>query len=202
MSDTVLVPGGRDVRATLDGPDGAARVVVACPPHPQYGGRRTDRRLRAVSDALADAGVACLRFDYGPWDEGRGERADARTAVGWAAERYDRVGLFGFSFGGSMALLAGRDRTADLGAVVALAPAAGVGTADVPAAVSDLVTAGVPVGIVYGERDETADWQPVVERARDLDCPVVGLGADHFFVGQGEKAASAVVDLLGPLVER
>jgi len=201
VSDTVVVPGGRDVRGRLDGPDDATRVVVACPPHPQHGGRRTDRRLRAVSDALAEAGVACLRFDYGPWDEGRGERADARDAVDWAAERYDRVGLFGFSFGGSMALLAGSDRTAALGAVVALAPAARVGSPNVPAAVSDLVATDVPVGVVYGERDDTADWRPVVERARDLDCSVVGLSADHFFVGQGEKAAAAVVDLLGPVVE-
>ncbi len=201
VTDTVLVPGGRDVRGRLDGPDDAPAAVVACPPHPQHGGRRTDRRLRAVSDALVDEGVACLRFDYGPWDEGRGERADARNAVDWAAERFDRVGLFGFSFGGSMALLAASDRTDALAAVAALAPAAQVGAADVPDALADVAAAGVPVGVVYGERDTTADWEPVVERARDLDRPAVGLGADHFFVGQGEKAAAAVVDLLGPVVE-
>ena len=72
MSETVLIPGGRDVRATLDvaGSDGESggdaaeddgasvdetaseAVVVACPPHPQHGGNRGDGRLVAVSDAL------------------------------------------------------------------------------------------------------------------------------------------------------
>ncbi len=109
MTD-VLVPGGRDVRATLDragdvdSTEGVAAsadaCVVACPPHPQHRGHRGDERLRAVSAALTGGGVDCLRFDYGDWDEGYGERADARNAVAWARDRYDRVGLFGFSFGG------------------------------------------------------------------------------------------------------
>ncbi|RDZ92988.1 alpha/beta hydrolase, partial [Haloferax sp. Atlit-6N] len=88
MTETILVPGGRDVRATLDRARGdgaddtddrATRsdaVVVACPPHPQHQGHRGDGRLVAVSDALTARGVDCLRFDYGAWDEGYGERAD------------------------------------------------------------------------------------------------------------------------------
>jgi len=201
VTDTVLLPGGRDVRGTLDGPEDAPAAIVACPPHPEHGGRRTDRRLRAVSDRLAAENVACLRFDYGEWDEGRGERADARAGVRWATDRYDRVGLFGFSFGGSMALLAGADCAADLAAVVALAPAAQVGQADVPAALEDAVDAAVPVGVVYGTRDTTADWEPVVERARDLGCPTVEIEGDHFFVGQHESVAESVVGLFDPVVE-
>jgi len=77
VSDTVLIPGGRDVRATLDtaASDGsrADAVVVACPPHPQQRGHRGDERLAAVSEAPADRGIDCLRFDYGDWDEGYGE---------------------------------------------------------------------------------------------------------------------------------
>ena len=122
MSDTVLIPGGRDVRATRDtaASDGAGgesdeaeraeSVVVACPPHPQQRGHRGDERLLAASDALTDRGVDCLRFDYGDWDEGYGETTDADAAVGWARDRYDRVGLFGFSFGGTVALVAAASR--------------------------------------------------------------------------------------------
>jgi alpha/beta superfamily hydrolase len=218
MSETVLVPGGRDVRATLDAPEADA-CVVACPPHPQMGGKRTDARLQAVSDALSPD-VACLRFDYGPWDEGYGELADARNAVAWARGEYQTVALFGFSFGGCVSLLAaaresrgastasaterpsGSEATRESrggtppAAVAALAPASRL--AEDLDATAELADVACPVGIVYGERDDTADWEPVVQRARELDAHVVGMSADHFFVGQAEKAASQVAHFLRP----
>jgi alpha/beta superfamily hydrolase len=202
MSEDVLVPGGRDVRGTLDTADGEATAcVVACPPHPQYGGKRTDARLRALSDALTSEGVACLRFDYGDWDEGRGERTDVRQACRWARDRFgdDRVGLFGYSFGGAVALLAAAADGADgrnLQAVVALAPGAGItGGVErpVPEALGDIAA---PVRIVYGSRDTTANWEPVVERARELGLDCVEMSADHHFVGQADKAAGHAADFL------
>jgi alpha/beta superfamily hydrolase len=204
MSEDVLVPGGRDVRGTLDTPDGEATAcVVACPPHPQYGGKRTDARLRALSDALTSEGVACLRFDYGDWDEGRGERTDVQQACRWARARFgdDRVGLFGYSFGGAVALLAASADAADgrdLQAVVALAPGAGItGGVErpVPEALADIAA---PVRIVYGSRDTTANWEPVVERARGLGLDVVEMSADHHFVGQADKAAGHAAEFLLP----
>ncbi|MFC7325245.1 CocE/NonD family hydrolase [Halorubrum rutilum] len=205
MSDTVLVPGGRDVRATLDAAasDGAGSdrddpradaVVVACPPHPQQRGHRGDERLRAVSDALTDRGIDCLRFDYGDWDEGYGESTDADNAVGWAAERYDRVGLFGFSFGATVALVAAASRPG-LAGVCALAPTARL-TPDVDAvaALGDLVGMGVPTLIAYATRDSTADWAPVAERAEELGIETAAFESDHFLVGRageaGERAAA------------
>ncbi|ELZ66947.1 hypothetical protein C457_12959 [Haloferax prahovense DSM 18310] len=205
MTETILVPGGRDVRATLDraredGADGtndpATRsdaVVVACPPHPQHQGHRGDGRLVAVSDALTARGVDCLRFDYGAWDEGYGERADTLRAVEWAAERYDRMGLFGFSFGGAMALLAAAEGAA-VDAVSALGPAGRL--ADDLDAIAAFDRIPVPVQVVYGTRDDIADWEPVVERAREYHQPVVEFAADHFFVGQEAKVAAAVADFL------
>jgi len=223
------IPGGRDVRASLDRAGGGTGVgvpepdrgtatgacVVACPPHPQHGGRRGDERLRAVSGALGDRGIDCLRFDYGGWDGGRGERADALAALGWAADRYRRVGLFGYSFGGAVALLAAarhgshgshshgshdshdsRDR-GGLAAVSALAPAAQLAGGDLDA-VAALGSVEAPVQVVYGRRDTTADWEPVVERARGLGHAVVALSADHFVVGQAEAVAGRVCGFLGP----
>jgi hypothetical protein len=195
--DTVFVPGGRDGRATLDDPGNADGCVVACPPHPEMGGRRTDRRLRAVSDALADRGVACLRFDYGPWDEGEGERTDARNALGWARDHYDAVGLFGYSFGGAVALLAAAAESAEgtpPAGVSALAPAARLGTGlDASAAVGSI---DCPLQVVYGERDTAADWEPVVERARETGAEVVEVSADHHFVGQDAKVGGLVAEFL------
>ena len=190
----VVLPGGRNARGTLDTPDENAdgdpeRVVVACPPHPQDGGTRSDQRLVAVSDALGERGIACLRFDYGTWDEGRGEREDAKNAVRWATERYERVGLFGFSFGATMALCAAPDLDG-LWAVCALAPDRGRDGVDAVAALDGIDS---PVKILYAERDTTADWEPVVEHARDREIDVEGLPADHFFLGQAEKVADRVV---------
>lgn len=194
----VVVPGGRDVRGTLDHPDDTSdestdseleQIVVACPPHPQDGGTRSDRRLVAVSDALGERGVACLRFDYGEWDEGRGEQADVKNAVRWARERADSVGLFGFSFGATMALCAAAEIDG-LRAVSALAPDRGREGADAVAALDGI---DCPAQVLYAERDTTADWKPVVDRARELDLTVTALSADHFFVGQAEKVAAEVV---------
>ncbi|WP_224448874.1 alpha/beta hydrolase [Haloprofundus salilacus] len=202
-SETVLIPGGRDVRGTLDessdndeNDEPFDHVVVACPPHPQHRGHRGDERLVAVADALTEAGVDCLRFDYGAWDEGRGERTDALNALDWAAERYDSVALFGFSFGGAIALLAAaaaRD-TVDPVAVSALAPAARL-PADLDAAAA-LYEIRAPVQVVYATRDRTAEWEPVVDGARELDCEVVGMEADHFFIGQSAKVAETVGEFL------
>jgi alpha/beta superfamily hydrolase len=191
MNTRLSIPGPRSLAATLDERDGDS-VVVACPPHPQMRGDRHDSRLTAVSDALADDDIDCFRFDYGPWDEGRGERRDVRQALSWARERYERVGLFGFSFGGGMALLASvPDETAPVPDVVSvLAPAAQVTEGD---EVTDALAAiACPVQILYGERDETAVWEPLVKRAEALGYDVEGLPADHFFVGQQQKVAAAV----------
>jgi len=196
MDDSRVLPGGRDVRATLDG-DGARSIVVACPPHPQYGGDRRDSRLRAVSDALRERAIDCLRIDYGAWDEGHGERADTLTALEWAAEHYDRVGLFGYSFGGTVALLAAAAAPDDVApaAVSALAPVSRLSDdLDAVAALDDV--AG-PLQIVYGERDDTAEWEPVVERARERGARVESLPADHFFVAQQDRIGEVVAAFLG-----
>ncbi|MGM0590089.1 MAG: alpha/beta hydrolase [Halobacteriota archaeon] len=215
--ELVLIPGGRDVRGTLDFADcDASAAVVACPPHPRYGGSRSDSRIIAVSAALADRGVDCLRFDYGDWDEGRGERTDAERAVRWAVSRYDCVGLFGYSFGAGIALLAaagasvstgnGDDTTPStedappqtddttLAAVSVLAPLSHVGTDSEVTSALDAIDA--PVQVVYGERDDTVDWQPVAERARALGHDVVGYPSDHFFVGQGGAVGEVVAAFL------
>ena len=204
MSETVLIPGGRDVRATLDtaASDGsrADAVVVACPPHPQQRGHRGDERLTAASDALTERGVDCLRFDYGDWDEGYGESTDADGAVGWAAERYERVGLFGFSFGATVALVTAASRPG-LAGVCALAPTARLNTdVDAVAALDDVVELGVPARILYATRDSTVDWEPVVERAAELGIGTAAFESDHFFVGRSGEVGDAVAEFLAPLL--
>ncbi|MFB6151411.1 MAG: alpha/beta hydrolase [Haloarculaceae archaeon] len=189
----VALPGAREVRGTRDGPDDADPCVVACPPHPEMGGTRADPRLRAVGEALAERGVACLRFDYGDWDEGVGERADAHTALDWAGERHDRVALLGYSFGGAVALATAAERD-DLRAVATLAPAAGL--PDGTDSVASLDATNAPVLVVYGERDRTVDWEPVVERARAAGHTVRGVPSGHGFAGQRGRVADSAASFL------
>ncbi|QSG15907.1 alpha/beta hydrolase [Halapricum desulfuricans] len=196
MADRVPIPGGRDVRATLDGPADAPALVVACPPHPQMGGSRTDSRLTAVADTLATRSIATLRFDYGTWDEGYGEVSDAVAACRWARERYDRVGLFGYSFGGGVAILAAPEAKPD--ALSALAPAATIGDRDVAAAVADVV---VPMQVLVGDRDETVAWRSVFEAARERSATVECVDGDHFFVGQRDRIARTVASWLASELE-
>lgn len=186
MTDVVL-PDGRDARGTLDGDFDT--VVVACPPHPQHRGHRGDPRLKAVSDALGSRGIACLRFDYGEWDEGYGEREDTRNAIRWATEEFDSVGVFGYSFGGAMAILACASAEKPLSGVSALAPAAQVSDLDVVGAVEDI---DCPLQVIYGTRDSTAEWEPIVEAARERDATVEELSADHFFLGKHEGIGESV----------
>jgi alpha/beta superfamily hydrolase len=190
--ERVHLPGGRDVRASLDTDadtdTDAEALVVACPPHPQHGGSRHDARLGAVSDALP-RWIDCLRVGYGPWDEGRGERTDVRTAGEWAADRYDRVGLFGYSFGGGVALLTAAE-TPTVVAAAALAPVSELEDgSDVIAAVP---RTDAPLWVGYGTRDTTVDAAAVAEAVTDGGT-VERLPADHFFVGQerdvGERVA-------------
>lgn len=196
MSDeTILIPDGRRVEATLKEPeDGARTCVVACPPHPQLGGHRGDRRLVAVADFLTDRGIAVLRFDYGEWDDGRGEREDALNALRWAAERYERVGLFGFSFGGTMAALAAAESQVPLCGVALLGPAAQV-REDVDA-LDILRRTEAPVHLVYGTRDTTAEWKPFLDAAEPAGASTTAIEGDHFFVGQSTTVASAVGEFL------
>lgn len=192
----VVLPGSRDVRASLDGPDDADACVVACPPHPQHGGSRSDGRLKAVADALAERGIVCLRFDYGPWDEGCGESTDARAALRWSVDRYDHVGLFGYSFGATVALAVAADPPPAVGAlcaVSALAPPASIDALDSLAAVQEIEA---PLQVLHGERDQTVDWEPVVDAARGFGADVLALSGDHFFVGSEARIGEAVADFL------
>lgn len=198
-TETLPIPGTRRVEASLDTPEGVDPesmqvCIIACPPHPEFGGHRGDPRLRAVSDALRRRGIATCRFDYAAWDEGYGEREDARNTIRWVAERADRVGCFGYSFGGAIATLATATVDNAVGVLSVLAPVSRLG--DDLDAVQALETVECPVQVVYGERDDTADWKPLVEAARKRGDTVVGLAADHHFVGQHDLVCDTIVPFI------
>lgn len=188
MADVREIPGDRPVRAALDDADGNV-LVVACPPHPQYGGSRRDSRLRAVGNALNDDGVDCLRLDYGPWDGGVGEREDVVNALDWGAERYDAVGLFGYSFGAGVALRAAGKWTALCAVSVLAPPATSVDEGDAAEAVGAIPVA---LQVIAGEQDTTVDWEAVLDAAAEGGAVTETVPADHFFGGQTDRIAASV----------
>jgi len=211
VSNTVVIPGGRDVRATRDTANDTATpetLVVACPPHPLQGGSRHDRRLQAIAESVTEAGADCLRIDYGAYDAGRGECVDVERAVEWAGARAGCVGLVGYSFGATVALCAAaRDATDTpvVDGVIALAPPSRLPIA----AGTDNTRAGAAVpapgadGHSIDER-EHAEWSAVaaLSTLAGSDCTVdVVYGTRDSTVETGpvveaaRSAGSTVVDV-------
>jgi uncharacterized protein len=180
--------------------------AVLCHPHPQFGGTMRSIVIGALFEALPATGMTCLRFNFrgvegsdGRFDEGRGEREDARAAVGTLAARLGPSAplvLVGWSFGADVALSVREPRLAGW---VAVAPPlrfvdgdAGVG-AD-----------GRPKLVALAEHDEfraPADAQAVVSAWAATEVAVVG-GASHFFVGRTDALVAVVrrfMDRLRPV---
>ena len=173
--------------------------AVVCHPHPLYGGDMDNPVVLAAVDALARAGFATLRFDFGGVGRSQGEHGggpdEVRDVLATVAELRARLGsdaplvLAGYSFGAWAASTAAVDLP-DVAHVVAIAP---------PLAFGDwafLRTLRAPVTAIVGDRDQYCD----VGRLRSLrkGMPVHVLrGADHFLAGRDDEIGAAVAAALG-----
>jgi hypothetical protein len=193
----------RRLEAVLHPAAGTVRAgVVVCHPHPQYGGDMENAVVLAVTAALARAGVAALRFNFGgvgrsegAWDDGRAEQCDVGAAEAALTAHLPvgvPSGVVGYSFGAWVGARAatGLPRVAH---VVAIAP---------PLAFFDwgfVERLRPPLTVVVGDRDQYCS-RDALERlaasAPRLRTTVIA-GADHFFVGVEDAVARAVVDALG-----
>jgi hypothetical protein len=192
-----LRSGALAIDGRLAVPAGATRAAVVCHPHPQYGGAMDNPVVVAVTDHLARAGIAALRFDFrgvgrseGAYGGGVGEAEDARAAVAFVRERtgLGSVTLAGYSFGALVALLAGHDDPGvDRLAAIAL-----------PATMFDtgfLAACTKPRLFLLGDRDQYCPY-PALERVvaalpepKTLRCLH---GADHFLSGYEDEIANQV----------
>ncbi len=88
------------------------KAALILHPHPLYGGSREDRVVRHIDRILLDRDYVTMRFDFrgakSPHDyQGipgaiQDARAAARTLLGETQQK--RIGILGYSFGGSVAL--------------------------------------------------------------------------------------------------
>jgi alpha/beta superfamily hydrolase len=191
-------PAGR-LEAILMNPASAPVAgAVVCHAHPLHGGMMHFKVVFRAAKALQSAGVAVLRFNFrgvgrsqGNFDEGRGERDDARAALDEMERRFGGLPLVlgGFSFGGVVALHVGGDDARVRALVVVGYPATFL---DEPA---PLDGGGKPRLFVQGEDDRFGSGDALrsmlepFPRRRTL---VVIRAANHFFDGRLDELQGAV----------
>jgi alpha/beta superfamily hydrolase len=189
------------LEALLKEPDGPPRgAAVVCHPHPLHGGTMHTKAVYRSAQALNDAGLVTLRFNFrgvgtstGSHDEGVGEREDVAAAIDWLDERYPHVPLVvgGFSFGSMVGLSVGAEDER----IVALL---GLG---LPVGLGDrydfgyLAGADKPVLVVQGELDEFGSGETVASVLGPLGDHITIVripGTDHYFQGRLEDLRAAV----------
>ena len=175
--------------------------VVMCHPHPLMGGNMDNNVVTAVTFALADAGIASLRFNFrgvgnsgGEHAKGAKEHQETLTALdflGALPELDDRrLGLAGYSFG--TRVICGHRKLCRRPRAVALVAPSLEAITDSP-----LQTADKPRLIVTGDRDHLANAAGAPEQLARFNPPAeyhLVPGADHFWVGQERQMAEIVVN--------
>ena len=171
-------------------------AAVICHPHPLFGGDMHNSVVAAVCQALVEADIAALRFNFrgvgrslGRFGDGVGERADAIAALAHLRqiEGVDpaKVSIVGYSFGAAVALVAADEQMA---AVVAIStPTFGRGIPE--------LSIRCPTLLVSGDRDDVAPPGQLTALAEMIgpQCQVALVrDADHFWWGHEEKVAQAV----------
>jgi alpha/beta superfamily hydrolase len=188
------------LEAALKEPDEPLRgAAVVCHPHPVYGGTMHTKAVYRAAQALNDAGLVALRFNFrgvgtstGSFDDGIGEEQDLAAALDWLEARYPSLPLVtgGHSFGSRVALAVGaRD-----GRVVALF---GLG---LPVDKSEydyafLAEADKPVLVVQGELDEFGSGARVAREIHPLGPHITLVripGSDHFFTDRLDELRDTV----------
>jgi len=182
-------------------PDGAGPfpAVIACHPHPLYGGSMDNNVVDAVCEALVQASIAAFKFNFrgvgrsqGRYDEGRGEGEDAKSAIKYvsALKEIDatHIGLCGYSAGAAFSLPACCD-DGRIAAIAAIAP---------PLAMFDfscIANCNKPLLLVSGSYDDFTPAERFIDFCKNLgDTAEHELieGADHFWGGYEPTLAERV----------
>ena len=191
------------VVATPDKVDPPVPGVAICHPHPLRGGSMDNNVVLAVSFALAEAGIASIRFNFrgvgnsqGQHTEGELEHEEAMAAVqflrDWEGVDGSRIGLAGYSFG--TGVIMGSSDLQEQGSAFAL-----ISPSYERLKLTHLKTSPRPTFIISGDRDRLIDAPELPGLlqafAGHVSCEFVA-GADHFWHGQEDIMSRQVVDFL------
>ena len=171
-------------------------AVIACHPHPLYGGEMDNGVLLEVCAALGEKAIASLRFNFrgagssgGSYDEGRGEQDDVTAALDYLATLKEidsrKIGLVGYSFGGMVAdAVATKDkRVKQLALISPVLGAAGW---------EHLKQYSQPKLILIGDADTTIVFRPFQRFFGEARQYQMIAGADHFWSGFEEQISDKI----------
>jgi hypothetical protein len=188
------------LEALLKDPEGVAHgAAVVCHPHPLHGGTMHTKAVYRAAQALNEAGLMALRFNFrgvgastGSYEEGIGEREDVVAALDWLEDRYPQLPLVcgGFSFGSLVGLGVGvQDERVD--GLLGL----GLPVRNLDYDFGFLAETAKPVLVVQGEEDELGSGEDVADVLSDLGSHITLVripGADHYFTGRLDELREAV----------
>jgi alpha/beta superfamily hydrolase len=198
----ITIPGaGISLEGVWHFPEGRGLfpAVVVCHPHPLYGGNMSNNIVFNICQALAQASIAALRFNFrgvgksgGEFGGGIAEQEDVRAALSSVLSTPDidpkRIGLAGYSFGTSAIVpVAVQDERVKLVALVSPALS--------DSGWEQLKTYNKPKFLITGDSDlvipERYFRQQVKDMAEPRECQVIP-GADHFWEGFEAEVALKV----------
>ncbi|MHA1246661.1 MAG: alpha/beta hydrolase [Candidatus Thorarchaeota archaeon] len=178
-------------------------------PHPLYGGTMDDVVTLSIERCLLRLGVATMRFNFrgavsAPTYRGVAGAIDdalAAESVLRSQTAIERVGIVGYSFGGSVALHVAALRSPEFLCTVSA-------SYDIAAEVGDvaerLASLQCPVLMIHGSADSVVPVEDL-DRIRSFIqsgsvAPVVVEGAGHFYHHGLHNLEAAVTDFVSRLV--
>lgn len=175
--------------------------AVLCHPHPLYGGDMRNNVVSALAEALQQAGIGTLRFNFrgvgssgGEHGGGEAEGEDVKAAVTYLLSRQtvSTVVVAGYSFGSMVGLRAG---AADQRVHQLIGVALPLGFGDP----SFLQTVAKPKLLISGDHDDYSPLPGLQSLFAKLPEPktlVTVNGTDHFFWGKEGEVGKAAVEFL------
>ncbi|MBN9332687.1 alpha/beta fold hydrolase, partial [Devosia sp.] len=137
VEDITVMNGARAVPATVVVPDGEGPFPAVVMNHGHGGGRQENGGFGGVAKALADRGILTIRMDFPgsgdskePFTEGYLSNmiSDSNASLKYILDNYavdaGRLGIFGYSMGGRIALTIGSAEGNPYRAMALLAPSA------------------------------------------------------------------------------
>lgn len=180
------------LQATLYGQ--AKAGVILCPPHPLYGGSRSDIRLVTIAEELAASNIASLAIDYSRYSGGREEIKDVLAAIAYFKQDVESMALLGYSYGTVIASHAVRQSPVAIKALVLVSPIKQTDDMEID------LSSDCPKLLTYGKADHfvVVDIEELYARCGGTK-ERLALETDHFYSGLEEQLARAIREFLSKI---